>query len=316
MFSYARTMGRFVEWADAEGIVPADIELFDVEDYLGSLTQQNGEPYSAHSLRTYCKDVRTLLNFAHDRKIFADRIKVDLPKTEDSIEALSDAELEIVLPYFEDQAAADSTNFEGLRNAGIVHMLKDAGLRVSELLALNWTDISWDPERQIGTIQVTKQMNRKREMVSPKNGKDRVTFFYADTWKWLELYKVEEGLRMIEIAAKSTKGWSSEGWDQLPFDTSPGRPIFWLSYGDPERLGHAGLGKLLRNAGKKLGIRLYPHLFRHTAGRLLTKAGVTPIALMQLLGHSSMTMVLRYGQLWGEDLEDVVYQKMVGNGKH
>jgi integrase len=302
MFTYGRTMGRFCEWADAEGIAPADIEIFDVEDYLGGLRQDNGAPYAAHSLRTYCKDTRTLLNFAHDRKIFADRIKVELPKTpDDDIKALTDEELEKVLAYFKDQPNP--------RDAAIVHLLKDTGIRAAELIALNWADISWDHEKQLGTVQITKQMNRKREMVSPKSGKPRTAFFYAETWAWLATMQIEEGISWTVGESDSV---NEPGWDGFGFD--PANPVFWLSYGDPERMGAPGLGKMLREAGKQLGIRLYPHLFRHTCGRLMTKAGVSPIAIAQILGHSGLTMVMRYSRLWGLDLAEVMAEAMNGYG--
>ncbi len=322
MFTYQRTMGRFVAWAEQEEIAPADIDALDVEDYLGGLCQDNGEPYAAHSLRTYSRDVRTLLNYAHDRKIIANRIKVELPKTkDDDVKALTDSELESVLAYFEGQAEAHPTSFEAFRNAAIVHLLKDSGVRAAELIALNWEDIAWDKEKQLGTVQVTKQMNRKREMVSPKNDKPRRAFFYADTWHYLIQMRIVAGWSLTEAAAlenlragingpfpppEGTSWYTPEGKEQ--------HPLFWLSYGDPERMGAPGLGRMLRNAGKKVGIRLYPHLFRHTAARLMTKGGVGPIALKQILGHSGLTMVLLYSQLWGEDLEDVVFEKMLGNG--
>jgi integrase len=326
-------MGRFVSWADEENIVPAEIEIFDVEDYLGTLTQKNGEPYAAHSLRTYCRDVRTLLNFAHDRKILADRIKVELPKTaDDNVKALTDAELEIVLPHFETQAEANPGSMEASRNAAIVHLLKDSGLRAAELIALNWEDISWDKERQLGTVQVTKQMNRKREVVSPKNGKPRTAFFYADTYRWLSQYRIAAGQGLFETGQTlnlragvtnlkeiEVDGVIMQKDDNLPWP-SPEEyqwkgdlPVFMLSYGEPERMGAPGLGRMLRNAGKKLGIRLYPHLFRHTAGRLMTKAGVSPIAIMQVLGHSDLTMVMRYSKLWSLDLAEVMADKMNGH---
>ena len=323
MFTYGRTMGRFCVWADSEGIAPADIELFDVEDYFGSLTQQNGEPYSAHSMRTYCKDTRTLLNFAHDRNIFADRIKVDLPKTtDDNVKALTDSELESVLAHFEDRAAVDPTNIEGFRNAAIVHLLKDSGLRASELCALNWEDISWDSERQLGTIQITKQMNRERKMVSPKNGKPRTSFFYADTFHWLTQLRIAAGWSLTETATvvNLRAGVNGplpppEGYSWRTPEGKESHPLFWLSYGEPERMGHPGLGKVLRNAGKKLGIRLYPHLLRHTSGRLMTKKGVSPITIAQVLGHSDLGMVMRYSKLWSVDLADVMAEKMAGNGR-
>ena len=318
MANYEAVMGRFCDWADSEGIAPADFGPLDAEEYLGTLTREDGLPYKTNSLRTHCRNVKTLLNFAADRKIIPDKIKVEMPKSEDDkIKALTGPELEKTLAHFEADADAapdvkpNTKPGENIRNAAIIHVLKDSGLRAAELLALNWEDLSWDEERQLGTIQVTKQMNRKREFVPTKNGKNRKTFFYADAWHWLSKYKAEQLIRWAEVAAEMTDGWSEEGWDQLPFD--PAKPVFWLSYGEPERMGASGLGYMLRTAGKKLGVPLHPHLFRHTAGRLMTKAGLSPVAIMQVLGHSDLTMVMRYSKLWGPDLAEVMAEAM--NGK-
>ncbi len=71
---------------------------------------------------------------------------------------------------------------------------------------------------------------------------------------------------------------------------------------------------MLTTAGDELGIPLHPHEFRHTAGRLMTIAGMPLVAMMQILGHSSLEMVTRYSLLWGEDVEDLFIDKMNGNG--
>ena len=309
MATYGRTMGRFCEWADAEGIIPAEFEPFDAVDYLGGITQKNGEPYTAHSLRTHARDVKTLLNFAADFRIIPEKIKVEMPKTpDDTIKALTDSELELVLAHFVAQGGTNP------RDCAIVHLLKDSGLRAAELLALNWDDLSWDEERQQGTIQVTKQMNRKREFVPTKNGKPRITFFYADTWHWLGQVLHFEGVVLALRAMRATKpGEVVPDWpDVSGFD--PTGPIFKLSYGTPERMGASGLGYMLRTAGKRIGVHLTPHLFRHTCGRILTKAGLSPIAIMQVLGHSDLTMVMRYSKLWGPDLAEVMAEAMNGDG--
>ncbi len=312
-------MGRFCEWADAEGIEPAEFEPFDAVDYLGGLTQKNGKPYKANSLRTHARDLKTLLNFAADYKIIGEKVKIEMPKTPDhNIKALTDQELNSTLSYFVDLAEAEPEEKpntkprENIRNVAIVYLLKDSGIRAAELLALNWPDIRWDEDAQLGTLQVTKQMNRKREFVPTKNGKNRVTFFYADAWKWLSKYLIEQRLRYTEVAAEMTDGWSHDGWNQLPFDQD--QPMFWLSYGDPQRMGASGLGYMLREAGKKLGTPLYPHIFRHSSGRLMTKAGLSPIAIMQVLGHSDLKMVMLYAKLWGPDLAEVMAEAMNGNG--
>lgn len=322
MATYGRTMGRFCAWADAEQIDPAELEPLDVVDYLGGITQKNGKPYTAHSLRTHARDVKTLLNFAADFRIIPEKIKVEMPKTpDDNVKALTDSELESVLAHFEGQAEANPGSMESFRNVAMIHFLKDSGVRAAELLALNWDDLSWDQERQLGTVQVTKQMNRHREFVPTKNGKNRETFFYAETYHWLGQLRIAAGWGLHESGQMvNLREGQPRVDDNLPnpspeaYQWKSDLPVWMLSYGEPERIGASGLGYQLKKAGDKLGIPLHPHLLRHTCGKLMTVAGLSPIVIMQVLGHSDLTMVMRYSKLWGPDIANVVAEAMTSNG--
>lgn len=311
MDQYARTMGRFVRWADDQGMAPAELESIDVLHYTGTLVREDGQPYKTESLRGHCRNLKTLLNFAADYKVIPAKIKVEMPKPEeDELKALNDQELAKVVAYVE--ARAESFP----RDAAIVHVLKDSGLRAGELVALNWSDILWDEERQLGTIKVNKQMNRKREIVSVKNGKPRETFFYADAWRYLVKHLKETAFENIERAAfdRIDQGLAVNEWPEGDYKISH---VFGRTKGSnrgPGRLGNSGLGWMLEQIGKEIGIKLHPHLFRHTSGRLMTIAGLSPIVIMQILGHSDLTMVMRYSRLWGPDVANVVAEAMTGNG--
>jgi site-specific recombinase XerD len=49
--------------------------------------------------------------------------------------------------------------------------------------------------------------------------------------------------------------------------------------------------------------RVSPHTFRHTMAKRMIVSGVDAFSLMQLLGHSDITITKRYVHLWGQDLE-------------
>jgi integrase len=55
---------------------------------------------------------------------------------------------------------------------------------------------------------------------------------------------------------------------------------------------HRGHHKAVRDAGIKTGFRLYD--FRHTFGSRSAMAGVDLATLKELMGHSSITMTMRY----------------------
>ena len=50
--------------------------------------------------------------------------------------------------------------------------------------------------------------------------------------------------------------------------------------------------QILSNLQKKTGIRVYPHLFRHTYATRLLRAGYAPDRVQHLLGHDSIATTL------------------------
>ncbi len=60
-----------------------------------------------------------------------------------------------------------------------------------------------------------------------------------------------------------------------------------------------GIDGLFRALGKKAGIKLHPHLLRHTGATLFLKNGGSPFECQYLLGHHSLEMTKRYCQSLG-----------------
>ena len=307
MNSYRVTMGRFIKWADGNGIRPDQLDSLDMLAYTGNLTREDGKPYKLNTLATHARDLKTLIGFAVDYGIMAQKVKIETPKiSHGEPKALNDEELAAVFKHFEDQAERNP------RNAAICHLLIDTGIRAAELCALNWEDLGWDNERQLGTARITKQLLRNGEFGSPKNGEPRKVYFTAATWKYLQAIRAKfpgeahPGMSPREI-------WHSGYWH-------PSVAVFW-NHARPgvaweeSRLGARGLDYILRTAGKKLGIALHAHTFRHTCGRLMSIRDMPPQAMKSILGHSSLQMVEHYTRLWGSDVEDLYAERMNGNGK-
>jgi site-specific recombinase XerD len=60
-----------------------------------------------------------------------------------------------------------------------------------------------------------------------------------------------------------------------------------------------GIDGIFRALGRKIGIRLHPHLLRHTGATLFLKNGGSPFECQYLLGHHSLEMTKRYCQSLG-----------------
>lgn len=69
-----------------------------------------------------------------------------------------------------------------------------------------------------------------------------------------------------------------------------------------KRLTHNGLRSALLRISKRAGVHVAPHTLRRTFATLSLRAGMNPLHLQGLLGHSSLEMVRRYVQMLDEDL--------------
>ncbi len=63
-----------------------------------------------------------------------------------------------------------------------------------------------------------------------------------------------------------------------------------------------GLRSLLLRISERCGFRVTPHALRRTFATLSLRAGMSPLHLQGLLGHSTLEMVRRYAELIDEDL--------------
>jgi integrase/recombinase XerD len=79
----------------------------------------------------------------------------------------------------------------------------------------------------------------------------------------------------------------------------PRDPIFQTSSG--KRLTPSGLRSALLRIGDRCGVYDTPHIMRRTFATLSLKAGMNPLHLQGLLGHSSLEMTRRYIQMVDED---------------
>jgi len=143
----------------------------------------------------------------------------------------------------------------------IVVALK-TGLRQSELLGLRWEDV----EFSLGKLFV-RQAIVEGNLGTPKNGKSR------------ELPLCDSALDALK-ACRHLRG----------------KLVFCDENGNPLTMGQCK--RPLWNACKKAGIRRIGwHVLRHTFASHLAMKGVSLKVIQELLGHSTITMTMRYSHL-------------------
>lgn len=178
----------------------------------------------------------------------------------------------LIRPMSPDQASRlleqpDAKTLEGLRDRGLMMLMLDSGLRVSEALSLEADRIDW-----LNCVLT----------VMGKGRKERSVPFSSRTCQ-----------AMLEYARKR-----GQGRVQAPqFFLGPrGRP-----------LDRSNIRKMVAACGRKaeiVGVRVSPHTLRHTFAVLYIRNGGDSFSLQEILGHSTLDMTRRYVHLARRDVAE------------
>jgi integrase len=157
-------------------------------------------------------------------------------------------------------------------------------MRQGEMLGLRWQDVDLDG----GTLRVRHQMQRvngKLQLVEPKTKKSRRTVALPAI--------VVAALRAHRERQTFEKRWAGTRWQErgLVFTTTIGTPL------DNSNVVH-GFQKLLAAHGMR---KQRFHDLRHCAASLLLAQGAGLRTVMDVLGHSTITLTANtYGHLTDE----------------
>ncbi|MEU0086058.1 site-specific integrase [Streptomyces sp. NPDC006274] len=148
------------------------------------------------------------------------------------------------------------------------------GLRRGEIIGLRWVDVDLDKR----VLYVRQQTQRRRGVLyndDPKGRRRRAVPLPAMCIAPLRWH------RMRQAAAKLRAGKS---WDEggYVFATRTGRPV------EPRNV-YRSFTRVAESAGLRV-IRL--HDARHGCATLLTAAGVAPRVVMEILGHSQISITM------------------------
>lgn len=164
-------------------------------------------------------------------------------------DTLSEAEINSIIE------AIDLSKPEGERNRAMIETLYGCGLRVSELVNLNLSDLYFDED----FIKVTGKGDKQRFVPISDINK-----------KYIQIYRQE-----IRVHLKIQKGF-----DDILFLNRRGK-----------QLTRAMLFTIVRQLAEKVGIKktISPHTFRHSFATHLLENGANLRAIQQMLGHESIT---------------------------
>lgn len=234
--------------------------------------QNSSNALSAASRCRRTSSVKSFFNYLTTKRHLLDYNvcqELDMPKRQASLPRyLEEAECERLL------AACDGPY--ALRDYCILMLFLSCGIRISELVSLNVTDIYEDHLRVLG-----------------KGNKERVIYFAEGCREAIDDYLAVRDPEKI-----------------VPEDKN----ALFISR-DNRRISVRGVQKMVDKKLKQAGLdssRYSPHKLRHTAATLMLKNGVDTRALQEVLGHSNLNTTQIYTHLDNAALHEAAMANPIG----
>lgn len=157
-------------------------------------------------------------------------------------------------------------DYASRRDAAILRLFASTGMRLAELTGLRLDDIS---------------VARREATVTGKGRKQRTVKFDARAALALDRY-----LRLRKKRVHDKAGLMS----------AAAEAAVWIGERRFVPMTEKGIYQLIVRRGEKVGIKVYPHMFRHTFSHRWLDAGGSEGDLMELNGWDSPQMLRHYGR--------------------
>ncbi|MFZ2153974.1 MAG: site-specific tyrosine recombinase/integron integrase [Candidatus Moraniibacteriota bacterium] len=267
--NYAHYMERFLKFAQITQ--PKEIDLNLIKKYrlfLNRLTDVHGDPLKKVTQNYHIIALRNFLKYLAKQDIptlSAEKIEVGKNPQQEMI-FLSFEEIERILNE------ATGKNLQTMRDRAILELLFSAGLRVSELSALNIEQIN---------------LQTQEFSIIGKGSKMRVVFISDSAKSALEKYLHQRIDIDPALFIRTNKiGFKKE---------------------DDLRLTARSIQRIVKFYSRKAGIikDVHPHTFRHSFATDLLSNGADIRSVQAMLGHSSITTTQIYTHVTNQQLRDI-----------
>ena len=265
--SYTRDLNQFQAWLLEQGITDLKkVKKDDVDEYLRFMGSKGRSP------ATITRSVASIRSFYHYMQaqslVKANPAKSVTPaKVERKYpEILTNKEVEL---FLEQPKCVDE---KGFRDHAMLELLYATGIRVSELIGLNVTDVNLT----VGFIRCVSR------------GKERIIPLYAAAVKALREYIVNIRPRIIADEDEAALFVNMNG----------------------ERMSRQGFWKIIKYYQEKADIHkdITPHTLRHSFAVHLLENGADLRSIQEMLGHADISSTQIYTHVIQRQLKDV-YQK-------
>ena len=163
----------------------------------------------------------------------------------------------------------DCTDFKGYRDRAMLELLYATGIRVSELIALNVSDLN------ISAGVIRCGMNEKERVIPLYPAAIRALKEYVEFIRPKMIASTEETSLFVNVSG--------------------------------ERMSRQGFWKIIKTYQAKAGIEktITPHTLRHSFAAHLLENGADLRSIQEMLGHADISSTQVYSQLVKKQLKDV-----------
>lgn len=267
MEAYLRDVEKLMQYLDAyhPDITPETIQLEQLEQWLSWLYELGLQ--SSSQARTISGAKSFFKYLIYNDRISSDPSELlESPRLTRKVpDTLSAEEIVRILNTI------DLSTDHGVRNRAMLEVLYACGLRVSELIGLQLTNMYFD----LGIIKILG-----------KNNKERLVPLGDHAHKHIQLYREGVRRRMRNIQDEDILFLNRRG----------------------KKLSRVMVFKIVKEATKNAGItkNVSPHTFRHSFATHLLEGGADLRAIQDLLGHESITTTEIYTHLDTDFLRETI----------
>ncbi len=261
--SYMRDVRQFAQEMEKREIPLTEVTSKDIEQYNDMLTERGKSPAtvtrSTASVKSYYNFLiaKGAIEVNPAKGIRSIKVERKLPQI------LTSREVDLFL------AQPECTDMKGYRDHAMLELLYATGIRVSELISLNLSDLNL-------TAGVVRCVSKGRERIIP---------LYPAAIKALSDYVRSIRPRLIE---------------------RPDEPALFVNM-NGERMSRQGFWKLIKYYQEKAGIekQITPHTLRHSFAAHLLENGADMRSLQEMLGHADISSTQIYSKVVDPKIKDV-----------
>lgn len=257
IFAYHNDVQKLAQFADEQSLEVHHIQLDNLQQFLATLHDVG---ISARSQARIISGIKQFFHFL----ILEDELTqdpselLDMPKLGRKLpEVLTMEEIDQLL------AAIDLSKSEGPRNRAILETLYSCGLRVSELVDLQFNQLFF----QEGFIRIIGKGNKERLVPVSKSVEDEINWYVTQVRNHQTVLPGHEGVVFLNRRGA--------------------------------KLTRVMIFTIIKNLAAGIGLakNISPHTFRHSFATHLLEGGANLRAIQEMLGHESILTTEIYSHL-------------------